>query len=149
MGAQGASLRESFLTDFTFIRPFPCMSSSMLNQILPRTKCFPAKFTDLRLLTSVYSNMNLHILSSDQFTANLTSHLTFSSMRPQMFLITVTVESLEPTNLASVLPSILRLTVNLHVTSQINSITERLVTNLTNAWFIITMHAHVRFQRCL
>ena len=67
-------------------------------------------------------------------------------MRPQVFLVTVTVESLEPADLASVLSPALRFAVNLHVTSQIDPVSERFMTDVAGARFIVTVHAHVRFQ---
>lgn len=70
-------------------------------------------------------------------------------MRPHVFLVTVTVESLEPADLASVLSPALRFAMNLHVTFQIDSVAERFVTDVASARFVVTVHAHVRFQRRL
>ena len=63
MGAEGATLGETFLADFTFIRLFPCVSSSMLGQVLSRAKRLAAKLADFRLLAGMYPNVDLHVLS--------------------------------------------------------------------------------------
>lgn len=146
MSAQSTPLRETFLANFTLVRSLAGMSSSMLDQIFPRAKRFPAKFTDLRLLPGVYPNMNFHVLPPDQFATNLTSHLTLPGMSPKMFLVTVTVERLESAYLAFVLPPVLRLAMNLHVTSQVDPIAERLVTNLAGARLVVGVDAHVGLQ---
>lgn len=146
MSAQSAPLRETFLANFTLVRSLAGMSSSMLDQIFPRAKRFPAKFTDLRLLPGVYPNMNFHVLPPDQFATNLASHLALPGMSPKMFLVTVTVERLESAYLAFVLSPVLRLAMNLHVTSQVDPIAERLVTNLAGARLVVGVHAHVSLQ---
>lgn len=149
MGAKSSTLGETFLTNLTFIRSFPGMSSTMLNEILSGAKRFSAKFTDLRFLTGVYPDMNLHVLSSDQFPANLACHLTLARVSPQMFLVTITIESLESTDLTFVLLPALRLTMDLHVTPQVDAIAKGLVTNLAGARFVVAVNAHVSLKRCL
>lgn len=149
MSAQGAPLRETFLANFTLVRSLAGVCSSVLDQILPRAKRFPAIFTHLRFLSSVYPNMNFHVLPPDQFPANLACHLTLPRVSPKMLLVTVAVERLESTYLALVLPPVLRLAVDLHVTSQVDPIAERLVTNLARARLVVGVHAHVRLQRGL
>lgn len=146
MSAQGAPLRETFLANFTLVRSLAGVGSSVLDQILPRAKRFPAIFTDLRFLSSVYPNMNFHVLPPDQFPANLACHLTLPRVSPKMLLVTVAVERLESTYLALVLPPVLGLAMDLHVTSQVDPITERLVTNLARARLVVGVHAHVRLQ---
>lgn len=149
MGAQGTTLREPFLANLTFIRPFACVSSSMLDQVLSRAKSLPAKLTNLRLLTGVYSYMRLHVLSPYQFSTNLAGDLTLASVGPKMFLVAITVEGFETANVALVLFPGTRLTVNLHMTPQVYAIAEGLVTNLAGARFVVRVHAHVRLQGCL
>ena len=125
------------------------MSSTMLNKILPGTKRLSAKFTNLWFLTSVYPDMNLHVLSSDQFPTNLAGHLTLTGMSPQMFLVTITIESFKPTDLTFVLLPALRLAMNLHVTPQVHAIAKGLMTNLTSTRLVIAVNAHVCLQGCL
>lgn len=125
------------------------MSSSMLDQILPRAERFPAKFAHLRFLPGVYPDMNFHVLPPDQFSTNLASNLALPCMSPKVFLVTVTVERLEPAYLASILPPVLGLAVNLHVTPQVDPIPERLVTNLAGARLVVRVHAHVGLQGSL
>lgn len=121
----------------------------MFDQILPRAKCFPTELTDLRFLSGVYPNMNLHVLPSYQLSADLASHPTFPRVCPQVFLVAITIKRFEPANVASVLLPALRLAVYLHVAPQINSIAERLMANLASAGLFRAVYAHMGFQRRL
>lgn len=146
MGTQSPTLRETLLANFTLIRSFASMRPTMFNQILPRAERFPTELADLRFLSSVYPNMNLHVLPPDQFPADLASHLALPGMRPQVFLVTVTVKRLEPADLASVFFPALRLAVDLHVTPQVHAIPEGFMTNLAGAGFVVAVNAHVCLQ---
>lgn len=146
MNAKGAALGEPFVTDITLVRLFACVSPSMFDQVLLGAEGPPAELTKLRLLASVYSNVSLHVPPPDQLAAYLAGHLALASVRPEMLLITVAVESLEPADLALVLLSCIRLAVKLHVTPQVHSVAEGLVADIAGAGLLVTVHAHVRPQ---
>ena len=146
MNAKGAALGEPFVTDITLVRLLACMSPSMFDQVLLRAEGPPAKLTKLRLLASVYSNVSLHVPPPDQLATYLAGYLALASVCPEMFLITVAVESLEPANLALMLLSCIRLAVKLHVTPQVHSVAEGLVADVADAGLLVAVHAHVRPQ---
>lgn len=146
MSAKCATLRETFLANFTFVGPLAGVSPSMFDQILPIAERLPAKLADLRFLAGVYSNMNLHVLAPDQLPADLASHLALAGVGPQVFLVTIIVERLETADLAFVLFPGLRSAVNFHVTSQVDAIPERFVTDLAGAGLDVAVHAHVSLE---
>lgn len=146
MSAKRATLSKPFITNFAFIRSLASVSPSMFNKILPGAKCLSAEFTDFRLLACVYPNVDLHVLPSNQFPTDFASHLTLSGVRPKMFLVAVAVKSLESTYLAFVFLPGLRLTVNFHVTPQVNPVRKGFVANFTSARLVVCVHAHVGLQ---
>lgn len=146
MSTKCTTLGKTFVANFAFVWFLTGMRSSMFNQVLSGAECFTAKFTNFRFLTSMYPNVSLHILSSDQFAAHFARHLAFTSMSPHMLLVTITVKRFEVADLALVLLPRLGLTMNLHMTTQINSIAERFVADLANAGLLFGMYAHVSLQ---
>jgi len=146
MCAKCATLSKTFVTDLAFVWPLAGMSPSMLNEILSGTERFTAEFADLRFLAGMYPDMRLHVLSPDQLAAHLARHLALTRVSPHVLLVTVTVKGLEATDLALVLLPHLGSGVNLHVATEIDSITEGLVTDLASARLLLCVYAHVSPQ---
>jgi len=146
MSAKRATLGKTLVTDLAFVRSLAGMSPSMLNEVLSGAERFTTEFADLRFLAGVYPNMRLHVLSPDQLAAHLARHLALARVSPRVFLVTVTVEGLEATDLALVLFPRVGPAVNLHVATEVDSIAEGLVADLASAWLLLRVHAHVSPQ---
>lgn len=145
MGTEGAALSKTLVADFALVRLFAGMGPPMFNQILPGAERLTAKLTDLRLFASMYPDVSLHVLPRDQLAAHLARHLIFAGVGPQMLLVVIAVDGFEATDLALVL-SRLGLTVNPHVTTEVNVIAEGLMADLAGARLLIGMQAHVSPQ---
>lgn len=150
MRTKTAPLSETFLADFALVRFFTSMSSPMFNQILPGAERLATKLTNLRFLASVYPNMSLHVLPSDQLATHFTCHLILAGVRPHVLLVAIAVDCLEAAYLALEFLPRLGLTMNhLHVITEVDSIAEGLVADLAGAGLVVGVRGHVSLQRCL
>lgn len=146
MQSERAALSETLFADFTLVRFLTGVNPSMFDQILPRAERFAAEFANFRLFAGVYPHVYLHVLPSDQFAAHLARNLTLARVSPHVLSVAVAVKRLEVAYLALERLSHLGFAVNLHVTSEINPIAERLVADLADVRLLGGVHAHVILQ---
>lgn len=146
MCAESSALCKPLLADLALVGSFASVSAPVLDQVFSRAERLAAKFANFRFLTRMDPDMDLHILSPNKLAAHLARHLALTSMRPHVFLVTITVESLESAYLALVLLPGFRLAVYLHVAPQVDAIGEGFVTYFASARSLVSVNAHVGLQ---
>ena len=147
MFIQRALLRKSFLTHLTLIRSLAGMRSQMDNQIFPYAKRLAAYFANMRLLTRMYTHVNLQVpLAAHGFSAQLARHLILARVLLEMHLQRGFPVALKIANIALVL---FPLAVRFHVYVEIRRARVRGVTYLTYKRLLAAMREQVPFQRLI
>lgn len=148
VSGESSPLGESFLANFTLIRPLPGVCSSVFDEVLAGAEGLAAIFAYLRLLAGVNAYMNFHVLPANEFTAYLARYLALARVGPHVFLVTVAVKSFELANLAGELLPGFRPAVNLHMSLEVNPIPKGFLAYFANARLVVRVNAHVRLKGC-